>query len=39
VAQLKARADRGEFLHLKQLMALAMLEVWMRIFLDKQRMW
>ena len=39
IKRLRKRAERGEFLVLKQVMALAMLEMWMQIFLDKKRMW
>ena len=39
IKQLRKRAARGEFLVLKQVMAIVMLEMWMQIFLDKKRMW
>ena len=39
VRELRRRAKRGEFLVLKQVMALVMLEMWMQIFIDQKRMW
>jgi asparagine synthase (glutamine-hydrolysing) len=39
IEQLKQRVAAGEFLLLKQLMSLVILELWMQIFLDNQRSW
>ena len=37
VKQLRRRAMSGEFLVLKQLFSLVILELWMQIFIDRQR--
>lgn len=39
VQQLCRRAQQGEFLLLKQVMSLVMLELWMQIFLDNEKLW
>ncbi len=39
VKSLIEKMDKGEFLYLKQVMALVILELWHLIFIDKQRMW
>jgi len=39
VRHLVARMDRGEFLDLKQVLSLVILELWHMVFIDKQVMW
>jgi asparagine synthase (glutamine-hydrolysing) len=39
VSGLVRRMETGEFLYLKQVLSLVILELWHRVFIDKQRMW
>jgi asparagine synthase (glutamine-hydrolysing) len=39
VAWLVAQMESGEFLYLKQVLSLVILELWHLIFIDKQRPW
>ena len=39
VAGLVAQMKNGEFLHLKQVLSLVILELWCMVFLEKQRLW
>jgi asparagine synthase (glutamine-hydrolysing) len=39
VTHLVDQMETGEFLYLKQVMSLVILELWQMIFIDKQRMW
>jgi asparagine synthase (glutamine-hydrolysing) len=39
VAWLVERMETGEFLYLKQVLSLVILELWQRIFIDRERLW
>jgi asparagine synthase (glutamine-hydrolysing) len=39
VSGLLGQVDSGEFLHLKQVLSLVILELWAMVFMDKQRLW
>ena len=39
VAWLVDRMETGEFLYLKQVMSLVILELWHRVFIDRERLW
>ena len=39
VAWLVAQMASGEFLYLKQVLSLVILELWCMVFLEKQRLW
>jgi asparagine synthase (glutamine-hydrolysing) len=39
VSWLVAEMERGEFLHLKQVLSLVILELWQMIFIERQRLW
>ncbi len=39
VSQLRTRMETGEFIYLKQVMSLVILELWQMIFLDRETLW
>jgi len=39
VRALRSRLDSGEFLYIKQIMAIVILELWHAIFIDQEQLW